>query len=125
MLGEVLFNHCDNLSKTLQNPCLSAAEGQTVADMTKGTLATLRAEDKFTLLWEKVRRMVRRMVALVNVNDPQLPRKRKFPARFESGNAPPEYQSTPEGYCRQINYEALDLTIYAIESRFGQPGYRT
>ena len=34
MLGEMLLRHCDNLSKTLQNPHLSAAEGQTVADMT-------------------------------------------------------------------------------------------
>ena len=35
VLGEMLLRHCDNLSKTLQNPHLSAAEGQTVADMTK------------------------------------------------------------------------------------------
>ena len=35
LLGELLLNHCDNLSKTLQNPQLSAAGGQTVANMTK------------------------------------------------------------------------------------------
>ena len=121
VLGEMLLNHCDNLSKTLQNPHLSAAEGQTVADMTKRTLATLQAEDKFTLFWEKVRKMV----AEVDVNDPQLPQKRKVPARYEIGNAPPEYHPTPEGYYRQIYCEALDLTIQAIESRFDQPGYRT
>ena len=32
MLGELLLNHCDHLSKTLQSPQLSAAEGQTVAN---------------------------------------------------------------------------------------------
>ena len=93
MLGEILLNHCDNFSKTLQNPYLSAAEGQTVANMTKRTLATLLAEDNVKLLWEKVRRMA----AEVNVNDPQLPRKRKAPARYESRNAPSEYHLTPEG----------------------------
>ena len=57
VLGEMLLNYSDNLSKTLQNTRLSAAEGQTVANMTKRTLATLRAEDKFKLFWENVRRM--------------------------------------------------------------------
>ena len=93
VLGEILLNHCDNLSKTLQNPRLSTTEGQTVANMTKRNLATLRAEDKFKLFWE----MVRKMAVEVDVNDPQLPRKRKAPARYERGNAPPEYHSTPEG----------------------------
>ena len=73
----MLLNHCDNLSKTLQNPRLSAAEGQTVANMTKRTLATLRAEDKFKLFWENVRRMA----AEVDVNDPQLPPKEEGPSK--------------------------------------------
>ena len=33
MLGELILNHCDNLSATLQNPTLSASEGQ-VAQLT-------------------------------------------------------------------------------------------
>ena len=56
VLGEMLLRHCENLSKTFQKPYLSAEEGQTVADMTKKTLATLRAEDPFELFWEKVRK---------------------------------------------------------------------
>ena len=121
VLGEMLLRHCDNLSKTLQNPHLSAAEGQTVADMTKRTLATLRAEDQFELFWEKVRKMTSEL----DVKEPQLPRRRKVPLRYESGKAPAEYHSTPKVYYRQIFYEALDLITQAIESRFDQPGYRT
>ena len=33
-LGELLLNHSDNLSKTLQSASMSAAEGQKIADMT-------------------------------------------------------------------------------------------
>ena len=121
VLGEMLLSHCDNLSSTLQNPHLSAAEGQTVADMTKRTLATIRADDKFELFWEKVRRMV----AELDVSEPQLPRKRKAPMRYESGTAPPEYHSTPKGHYHQIFYEAVDLIVHAIDDRFDQPGYRT
>ena len=116
----MLLNHSDKFRKTIQNPCLSAAEGQTVANMTKSTLDTLRAKDKFKLFWEKVRRMA----PDVNVNDSQLPRKRKTPARYENRNAPTEYHSTPEGYYRQIYYGALDLIILASESRFDRPGYK-
>ena len=89
--------------------------------MTKRTLATIRADDKFELFWEKVRRMV----AELDVSEPQLPRKRKAPMRYESGTAPPEYHSTPKGHYRQIFYEAVDLNVHAIDDRFDQPGYRT
>ena len=34
----------------------------------------------------------------IHVGDPQLPRKRKRPRRFEEGVAPPEFDSTPK-YC--------------------------
>ena len=89
--------------------------------MTKRTLATLKAEDQFEVFWEKVRKMTSEL----DVKEPQLPRRRKVPLRYESGKAPAEYHSTPKGYYRQIFYEALDLITQAIESRFDQPGYRT
>lgn len=92
VLGEMLLRHCDNLNKTLQNPQLSAAEGQTVADITKRTLATLRAEDQFELFWEKVRKMTSEL----DVKEPQLPRRRKVLLRYESGKAPAEYHSNPK-----------------------------
>ena len=88
--------------------------------MTKQTLATLRAEDKFELFWKVIR-----MVAKLDVNEPQLPRKRRVPTRYECGTAPPEYHLTPVDYYWQIFYESLDLIIQAIDNRFDQPGYRT
>jgi len=43
-LGELLLNHSDNLSKTLQSGTMSAAEGQKIADMTVRTLNSIRTD---------------------------------------------------------------------------------
>ena len=38
ILGDCILNHTDNLSKTLQNPSLTASEGQYIAELTCQTL---------------------------------------------------------------------------------------
>ena len=57
VLSELLLCHSDNLSKTLQSPKLSAAEGQGIAKITLVTLQQLRSETNFELFWEKVKTM--------------------------------------------------------------------
>ena len=46
-LGELLFNHSDNLNKTLQSASMSAAEGQKIADMTIRMLNSIRTDESF------------------------------------------------------------------------------
>ena len=55
----------------------------------------------------------------LDVDDPVLPRKRKAPRQYEEGNAEPEFVDV----CQQY-YEALDLTVNAIQARFDQPGFK-
>ena len=66
--------------------------------MTRKTLSTLRTEDNFGMFWEKVIRMANE----VDVGNPVFPRRRKMPRRFEIGEAPPEFHSTPKDYYCQI-----------------------
>ena len=47
----------------------------------------------------------------VDVDEPQLPRRQKRPARYGAGEAPAEFHSTPAEYFRQFYFEALDLSI--------------
>ena len=54
ILGEMLLRHTDKLSRTLQHDHVSAAEGQAIATMTTATLASLRNDEHFDLVWEKV-----------------------------------------------------------------------
>ena len=51
LLGELLLRDSDNLSKTLQSPHMSAAEGQKIAKMTIHTLESIRSEENFLLFW--------------------------------------------------------------------------
>ena len=75
VLDQLLLRHGDNLSRTLQSPHLSAAEGQKVARMTLQTLQSLRSEENFKLFWAKVTKMSDDL----EVNEPLLPPRRKRP----------------------------------------------
>ena len=74
-LGNLLLRHTDNLSKTLQQKSLSAAEGQRLAKLTLYVLQSLRDEDHFKNFYAQV------LLDQVpfKVDAPTLPRKRKAP----------------------------------------------
>ena len=78
MLSEMIIRHAENLSRSLQHKSLSAEEGQQVAQMTVDTITSLRNDDAFDLMWEKVSRKARSL----NVSEPQLPRRKKMPRRL-------------------------------------------
>jgi len=49
MLGQLLFSHIDNLSRTIQKRDISAAGAQGVASMTLTTLEKIRNDTSFHL----------------------------------------------------------------------------
>ena len=112
MLGDLILNHTDNLSCTLQKTNISAAQGQSVAKLTVNTLQKIRNDQSFELLWKKVENKA----SLLGISDPQLPRKRKVPRRFDHGTAAPEYPSSPFDHYKIIYFESLELITYCIES---------
>ena len=67
-LGTLLFKHSDNLSKTLQNESMSAAEGQAIARLS----LTLCTPENFKLFFDKVVIYQKKF----DLQDPALPRKR-------------------------------------------------
>jgi len=86
----------DNLSKTLQNPSLSSSEAQCVADLTVITLSSIRSNEAFWLFWQSL--IIR--LKEVNIDEPQLPHRRKVPARFEIGTSEGSHPSIPEDLYR-------------------------
>ena len=54
LLGKIILKQTDNLSKTLQNPHLSAAEGQEIAEDVIITLEKDWNEKSFSLFWDRV-----------------------------------------------------------------------
>lgn len=47
-----------------------------------------------------------------------------MPKPFETGNAAPEYPSSPKDLYRQHFFEAFDLVTLCIKDRFNQPGFQ-
>ena len=72
-LGEVLFRHCDNLSKALQKKDVSASEGQLLTNMVKSMFIYLHSDASFELFWESMNTTSQ----LLEVDEPRLPRKKK------------------------------------------------
>ena len=54
VLGIRILKHTDNLSKTLQSPELTAADGQKLANLTCQTLEKIRNDECFDLFWDQV-----------------------------------------------------------------------
>lgn len=120
-LGELLLKQTDNLSRTLQDPSMSAAEGNALAQDVIKTIAKDRNDGSFDLFWE---RLMKRKDHL-NAHEPKLPRKRKLPERYEPGNtATYAFVTTPKEHYKMIYYEAFDCVIACIKDRFDQPDYR-
>ena len=120
MFEECLLGHSDNLSKALQSPNISAAEGQKMATLTVKTLTkTLRNDAAFGLFWEKVNVKGKAL----DISKPQLPR-RKQPLKHLDGGQNAYYPKTEQEYYRRVYFEALDLLLNGIKTRFDQPGYR-
>ena len=93
ILGELLLRHTDNLSKTLQKKITSAAEGQHVGRMVIDTIQSLRSDESFDLFWTKVSIMAESVE--YDVEEPQLPRRRKTPRRYDDGLTSGEFHDTP------------------------------
>jgi len=118
-LCERILKITDNLSKTLQNKSLIAAEGQHVTKLTVTTLTKIRIPEAFDLVYK----LLMNLDVQTGSNLPVLPRKRRVPAHLEVGDGQVYHSQTIQEHYLRYYYEALDNTVTAITSCFDQPGY--
>ena len=78
-LGRMVLNMADNLSASLQGSTVSASEGQHLMSMTVTTLESMRSEESFAPFWRKTEQRRQEF----GVVEPNLPRQRKVPKRYE------------------------------------------
>ena len=88
--------------------------------MTVKTLQSLRADSNFDLFWTKAETARQKL----DVNEPELPRKRKLPRRFEDGNAEPEFSSDCKQHFHKEYFEAINLIANSLTGTFNQVGYK-
>ena len=118
-LSERILMITDNLSKTLQNESMSAAEGQVIAKLTIKTLEKMRSEDNFKMFFQ----LVETLRVSTDTEEPCLPRRKRAPSHIEVGEGVGYHAASTEEHFRTQYYEALDLAIAGIKDRFDQPGY--
>ena len=104
----------------MQSPSLSAIDAHACAKLTVSTLHGIQNDDSFKLFCAIVLRHQSRL----DVLPPELPRKRRAPARLAEG-AEPFHHTTPEALYRQEFFAVIDLVTNCIEQRFDQPGYKS
>ncbi|XP_076341725.1 zinc finger MYM-type protein 1-like [Tachypleus tridentatus] len=78
-LGVAVYSLTDNLSKTLQKTCMSATQGQQNAKLAAGVLDKMRNDSNFDKIYEEVHRKAMEL----NIFEPQMPRQKREPKRFE------------------------------------------
>ena len=78
LVNHLVLRHSDNLSKTIQKPTLSAGGCQSLASLSIKTMQKLRSDNSFDLFWTNVNFKADKL----EIGPPELPRKRRRPARF-------------------------------------------
>jgi len=71
------------------------------------TLQSIRTEQAFDLFWEKLAKLSETL----DIDEVQLPRRRKVPSRYEDGLASCHFHDTPKAYYRKLYYEAVDNSM--------------
>ena len=97
LLGERLFSHTDNLSKTLQDKRMSAVSGQRVTMQTVETLQHIRSDTSFDAFSESVLGMKKGL----DVREPILKRQKQVPVRFSTGSVHYEHPATDKDIYRK------------------------
>ena len=132
IVGSCVLGHTDNLSKTLQNPKLTAAEGQNIANRTVQTLQMLRSTNGFDMLWNKVIRhhkeineQLTKHDSRTQIKEPTLPRRCRPPNRLDDHPETATHPQTVTERYRVIYFEVIDIITTTIKDRFNQEGYQT
>ena len=94
---------------------MSALGGKRVACLTKDVLQKMRNDTSFRSFCDVV---LLKSKSYPSMSGPMLPRRTRAPRRIEIGTGEPRHPMTAQDYYRRTYFEAIDLTMNAIDQRF-------
>ncbi len=112
-LAHTLFGATEEVSLLLQRKDLTIQEALSGVGAAKAFFKRLRCTEEFDRFYDATVKAAEQFA----ISQPVLPRQRRRPARIEEGTSPHEYPSPREFY-RQKYFEACDLLIAELETRF-------
>ena len=83
-------------------------------------LNSICTDESFLLFWK----LIKQKASDLNINEPMLPRQRKWPRRYVDGMSEGEFPESVEDLYTHMYFEALDLIVCGIKGHFDQPGYK-
>ena len=119
-LGENILRQTDILSKALQNPELSAVEGQELATSVVSLLESRRNDEKCEAFWDDLICKTE----MLEVEGPKLERPRKRPQSYDNNSNTTQQSDDPKENFRRQYFEAYDRIIENIKSRFDQNDFK-
>lgn len=114
-LGYLLFSASETLSKSLQGKDTTLQEALSSVCLTKAFYRRQRTDEAFSDFYEGVLDTAHKE----KIGEPQLPRYRRTPMRFDDGSQPHRF-SVPKDYFRHLYFQACDLLLQELEERFEQ-----
>lgn len=112
-LAYLLFGAAEEVSKSLQAKSITLQEGLSAVKLASSFYQRQRKDEAFDLFYDRVMKSATDL----NLDEPQLPRYRRAPRRYDDGSCPHQF-STPKEYYRSLYFEACDLLIHELQDRF-------
>ena len=112
-LAHTLFSAAEQVSLSLQKKNISIQDALSAVNAAKAYFHRLRSEQEFDRFYDATVQIAEQHT----IGQPELPRYRRRPSRFEDGVGPHEYPSA-RAYYRHTYFEACDLLSAELEDRF-------
>ncbi|XP_031329535.1 zinc finger MYM-type protein 1-like [Photinus pyralis] len=110
-----ILDPVEMLNAALQSSSLHLQMAMNNVDNTKELIQSYRTDEHFDEIWNSSLGMAEKYQA----GEPEQPRMRQVPKRYDSGAQPTRF-SSPKDYYRQIYYQVVDTVINSIDDRFTQ-----
>ena len=112
-LSHRLFSAAEQLSFTLQEKEIALQDAIKAVEAAKSFFKQVRSDEEFDRFYDDTVSSAQEH----NINQPELPRYRKRPSRYESGSEQHHY-SSPKSYHCHLYFEACDLLYAELGNRF-------
>lgn len=109
-----VFTILEDTSTQLQGSQLNFGKAESIITTLKGIFETARSSNRFDTLWNAATISAQNM----ELDQPELPRKRRMPARKTVGTAEPYFPLKPEDTYRQLYFRLVDVVIAGLSNRF-------
>ena len=128
-LGQNLYAHPENLSKTLPQKKMSAVKERELADLTVETLQAMMNDRDFSLFYKTVKKSASTIKYILTATVPRNCKRSNYSIlQYIEGNASTtweaHYPETAVDHFKSMYMKAIDAIINSIKNRSEQPGFK-